>query len=132
MGGKQVSPNTMAIPQVDKIGRLPLFAVGTPIMMTVRINIAGRGMFSFATSTLQYEFIGKRENRLGYWPPFMTEPDVDSTNNRSERSLPEQVILRKIHGTFRTRTEKGTRIYETIMTMMATCEQRGFDLPTLI
>ena len=70
----------------------------------------------------------KIRNGLGSWLTFVTEPDVDSTNNRAERALREQVVLRKILGTLR--TEEGTRIHETITTMIATWEKRGLDPPT--
>ena len=74
------------------------------------------------------DFVEKIRNGLGCWLTFVTEPDVEATNNRAERALREQVVLRKILGTLR--TEEGTRIHETITTMIATWEQRGLDPPT--
>jgi hypothetical protein len=35
------------------------------------------------------------------------------------------VVQRKIYGTFR--NGKGTRIYETMLTLLATCRQRDLD-----
>jgi len=35
------------------------------------------------------KLIKKISNGLGHWPTFVTEPDVDSANNRAERALGE-------------------------------------------
>jgi hypothetical protein len=51
---------------------------------------------------------------------------VEPTNNRAERALREHVVQRKIMGTFR--NGKGTRTYETIMTVLATWKQQGRNL----
>ena len=67
----------------------------------------------------------KIRNGINHWFTFVTTPSVEPTNNRAERALREHVVQRKIIGTFR--NEKGTRIYETIMTMLATWKQRGLD-----
>jgi len=53
-------------------------------------------------------------------------PGVEATNNRAERALREHVVQRKIMGTFR--NGKGTRIYETGMTVLASWKQQGRDL----
>jgi len=50
---------------------------------------------------------------------------VEPTNNRAERALRPQVVLRKILGTLR--NEKGTSIHERIMTTLATWGQKGLD-----
>lgn len=71
------------------------------------------------------KFIQKVCNGFDNWFTFVTTPGVEPTNNRAERALKEHVVQRKIIGTFR--TEKGVRIYETIMTMLATWKQRGLD-----
>jgi len=52
---------------------------------------------------------------------------VEPTSNRAERALREHVVQRKIMGCFR--NGKGTRIYETMMTLLATWKQQGRDLP---
>jgi hypothetical protein len=69
----------------------------------------------------------KIRNGLGCWLTFVTEPDVDSTNNRAERALREQVVMRKIFGGLR--SETGVRIHETLSTMVATWERQGLDPP---
>jgi len=41
------------------------------------------------------DLIEKIRNGLGHWLTFVTESEVNSTNNRAERALREQVVLRK-------------------------------------
>lgn len=72
------------------------------------------------------KFAGKILNGINHWFTFLTTPNVEPTNNRAERALREHVVQRKIIGTFR--NGKGTRIYETIMTVLATWKQQGRDL----
>ena len=74
------------------------------------------------------KLIEKIRNGLGHWLTFVTEPDVDSTNNRAERALREQVVLRKIFRSLR--SADGVRIHETITTMLATWQRRGLDPPS--
>jgi transposase len=71
------------------------------------------------------KLIGKIANGFDYWFTFIVNPGVEPTNNRAERALREQVVLRKIVGTLR--NEKGTSIHESIMTVLATWEQAGFN-----
>jgi len=71
------------------------------------------------------KFIGKISNGFEYWFTFIVNPGVEPTNNRAERALRPQVILRKILGTLR--NEKGTSIHERIMTTLATWGQRGLN-----
>ena len=70
-------------------------------------------------------FVQKVWNGFDYWFTFVTTPGVEPTSNRAERALREHVVQRRIFGTFR--NGKGTRIYETMMTLLATWKQRGFD-----
>lgn len=71
------------------------------------------------------KFIGKINNGFDYWFTFIINPGVEPTNNRAERALRPQVVLRKILGTLR--NDKGTSIHERIMTTLATWEQRGLN-----
>jgi hypothetical protein len=71
------------------------------------------------------KLVEKVRNGFDHWFTFVTTPGVEPTNNRAERALREHVVQRKIIGTFR--NGKGTRIYETIMTMLATWKQQGLD-----
>jgi len=71
------------------------------------------------------KFIGKISNGFEYWFTFVINPGVEPTNNRAERALRPQVVLRKILGTLR--NEKGTSIHERIMTALATWGQNGLD-----
>jgi len=70
-------------------------------------------------------FIQKVRNGFEHWFTFITVPGVEPTNNRAERALKEPVVQRKIIGTFRNR--KGTRIYETLLTLLTTWKQRGLN-----
>jgi len=72
-------------------------------------------------------FAGKVMNGLDYWFTFLTVKGCEPTNNRAERALRESVVQRKIMGCFR--NGKGTWIYETVMTVLATWKQQGRDLP---
>jgi transposase len=72
------------------------------------------------------KFIGKINNGFDYWFTFIINPGVEPTNNRAERALRPQVVLRKILGTLR--NDKGTSIHERIMTTLATWGQRGQDI----
>jgi len=69
----------------------------------------------------------KIRNGIGHWHTFLETPGVEATNNRAERALREHVVQRKIIGCFRNR--KGTRIYETITTVLATWKQQNRELP---
>ena len=71
------------------------------------------------------KFVGIINNGFPYWFTFVIHPEVEPTNNRAERALRPQVVLRKILGTLR--NEKGTSIHERIMTTLATWGQRGLD-----
>jgi transposase len=71
------------------------------------------------------KFIGKIRNGFDYWFTFIINPGVEPTNNRAERALRPQVVIRKILGTLR--NDKGTSIHERIMTTLATWGQRGLD-----
>jgi len=71
-------------------------------------------------------FAAKVLNGIDHWFTFLTVPGVEPTNNRAERALREHVVQRKIMGTFR--NGKGTGIYETIMTVLASWKQQGRDL----
>jgi transposase len=71
------------------------------------------------------KFIGKISNGFEYWFTFIINPGVEPTNNRAERALRPQVVLRKILGTLR--NDKGTSIHERIMTALATWGQNGLD-----
>ena len=73
------------------------------------------------------KFAAKMRNGIPHWFTFLTTPGVEPTNNRAERALRESVVQRRIMGCFR--NGKGTWIYETVMTVMASWKQQGRDLP---
>lgn len=56
---------------------------------------------------------------------FVVVEGVAPTNNAAERALREHVVIRKIIGTLR--NEKGARIHETALSLIATWKQRGLN-----
>ncbi len=71
------------------------------------------------------KLITKIERGMDYWFTFVTEEEVEPTNNKAERALREHVVIRKIIGTLR--NEKGTYIHETVMSLLATWKERDQD-----
>jgi len=65
----------------------------------------------------------KIENGFDYWFTCIIHPEVEPTNNRAERMLREQVVLRKITGTLR--NEKGTTANEILMSLLTTWKQQN-------
>jgi transposase len=70
-------------------------------------------------------FIEKVRNGSDHWFTFVVVGGLEPTNNRAERALKEPVVQRKIIGTFR--NGKGIRIYETMMTLIATWKLQGLN-----
>lgn len=71
------------------------------------------------------KFMNKVRNGLNHWFTFVTTPGVEPTNNRAERALREHVVIRKIIGTLR--NVKGTKIHETIISVLATWKQHELN-----
>jgi len=65
----------------------------------------------------------KIENGFEHWFTCILHSEVEPTNNRAERALREQVILRKITGTLR--NEKGTTANEVMMSLITTWKQQN-------
>lgn len=57
-------------------------------------------------------------NGLGSWHTCLLHPGMEPTNNLAEQSIRENVIIRKIIGTFR--SEKGSSNYQHIASVLAT------------
>lgn len=57
---------------------------------------------------------------------FVTNPDVDATNNAAERALRHSVIARKISGG--SKSEKGARVYQNLISVIQTLKTRGQDI----
>jgi transposase-like protein len=68
-------------------------------------------------------FRTKIENGFENWFTCILHPEVEPTNNRAERALREQVVLRKITGTLR--NEKGITSNEVIMSLLTTWKQQN-------
>lgn len=56
---------------------------------------------------------------------FLDEPGVEATNNRAERALRPAVITRKL--SCGNKTVRGSRTWEILASLAATCHQRGQD-----
>ena len=65
----------------------------------------------------------KIENGFEHWFTCIIHPEVEPTNNRAERMLREQVVIRKITGTLR--NEKGTTANEVMMSLITTWKQQN-------
>jgi transposase len=65
-------------------------------------------------------------NGLGQWYTCLLHPGMEPTNNLSEQIMREQVLMRKIIGTFR--SEKGAEYYQYIASLFATWRLQGKDI----
>jgi len=70
------------------------------------------------------KFAAKIENGIEHWFTCILHPEIEPTNNKAERALRESVIQRKISSLW---NEKGVRIKETIMSVLATWNLRGLN-----
>ena len=68
-------------------------------------------------------FRTKMQNGFEHWFTCILYPEAEPTNNRAERMLREQVVLRKITGTLR--NEKGTTANEVLMSLITTWKQQN-------
>jgi transposase len=57
---------------------------------------------------------------------FVTNPDVEATNNAAERALRHPVVARKISGG--SRSAKGAKVFGTLMSVVQSFKQSGKDL----
>ena len=57
---------------------------------------------------------------------FVMNPEVDGTNNRAERAVRPNVVLRKVSGG--TKSPKGTKNLEVLASAIQTCRMNGTDL----
>lgn len=70
------------------------------------------------------KFAGKIENGAEHWFTCILHPEIEPTNNKSERALREIVIQEKIS---KLRTEKGAEVMEVIMSVLATWKLKGLN-----
>lgn len=70
------------------------------------------------------KFAYKIENGLEHWFTCILHPEIEPTNNKAERALREIVVQRKISSLW---NEKGVRIKEIIMSVLATWRLRGLN-----
>ncbi|MFH1376167.1 MAG: IS66 family transposase [Candidatus Woesearchaeota archaeon] len=64
------------------------------------------------------------ENGLEHWFTCILHPEIEPTNNKAENALREIVVQRKISSLW---NEKGIRIKETVMSVLATWKLRGLN-----
>jgi len=93
-----------------------------------------RDMQSYVNTAKSYteltKFAGTIENGLQQWFTCVLHPEIEPTNNRAERELREFVVQRKIFGSLR--SEKGMRITETIMSVLATWRIRDLNTYSML
>ena len=70
------------------------------------------------------DFATKLKNGLEHWFTCVLHPEIEPTNNKAERALTEIVVQRKISSLW---NEKGVRIKETVMSVLATWRLRGLN-----
>jgi hypothetical protein len=75
-------------------------------------------------------FVSKVRRGFRHWFSFVVVEELEATNNSAENALREGVVQRKIFGTLR--NEKGTCIYETLLTLTTTWKQQKLDLHNTI
>ena len=64
------------------------------------------------------------------WLPFLYHLEVDATNNLAERQIRPFVICRKLSAG--NRSDWGAELQTTIMSIFATCRQRGLDFVSVL
>ena len=104
--------------------------IETPIEIREEIyNNCINKMQLFIGIANKYNYLRKlattMKNGLHQWFTCILHPEIEPTNNRAERELREFVVQRKISGTFR--SEKGLRITEIIMSLLATWRLRNLN-----
>lgn len=91
-------------------------------------------MQSFANIANKYAQLKKLAttilNGIEQWFTCILHPEIEPTNNRAEREIREFVIQRKISSTFR--SQKGLRITETIMSLLATWKLRKLNTYSML
>ncbi len=75
------------------------------------------------------KFAEKIEKGLENWFTCLLHPEIDMTSNKAERALREPVVQRKISSLW---NEKGVRIKETIMSVLATWNLRGLNTQSML
>ena len=75
------------------------------------------------------KFAGKLENGAEDWFTCLLHPEIDMTTNNAERALREPVVQRKISSLW---NEKGIRIKETIMSVLATWNLQGLNIFSML
>lgn len=81
--------------------------------------------YEFPEKTLGNRLVGRINRHRDAMLTFLYHDDVDYHNNLAERQLRPGVVIRKI--SYGSRSEKGARMHEIIMTVLQTCKLQGTD-----
>lgn len=81
--------------------------------------------YEFPEKTLGHRLVKRIKKYRSSMLTFLYNDGVDYHNNFAERQLRPDVVIRKI--SYGSRSEKGARMLETIMTILQTCKQKGTD-----
>ena len=79
-----------------------------------------------AYTRLGYDYGEKLRNAAPHLLTFVRHPDMEPTNNRSERSLRPVMLHKKIRLMFR--TPVGMKVYGILMTCLLTWDDQGHNL----
>ncbi len=90
-------------------------------LQPVRKNVEGFLLRGFGTAA--HGMCKELYNHKEHLWMFLSDPDVEPTNNAGERSLRHGVIWRKL--SFGTQSERGDRFVETMLTIIETCRKQG-------
>ena len=90
-------------------------------LQPVRKNVEGLLLRGFGTAA--HGMCKELYNHKEHLWTFLADPEVEPTNNASERSLRHGVIWRKL--SFGTQSERGDRFVETMLTVIETCRKQG-------
>ena len=90
-------------------------------LQPVRKNVEGLLLRGFGTTARG--MCQELDNHKEHLWTFLSDPEVEPTNNAGERSLRHGVIWRKL--SFGTQSERGDRFVETLLTIIETCRKQG-------
>ena len=90
-------------------------------LQPVRKNVEGLLLRGFGTAA--HGMCKELYNHKEHLWTFLSDPEVEPTNNAGERSLRHGVIWRKL--SFGTQSERGDRFVETMLTIIETCQKQG-------
>jgi len=88
-------------------------------------KLDGLSRYEFPKNTLGHKLVKRVNNHRDAMLTFLYHDGVDCQNNLAERQLRPDVVIRKI--LYGSRSEKGARMHEVVMTILQTCKLQGTD-----